>query len=298
MRPHMMRVWVLAGLVLACSAAAWAAPKGDDGLSKPLGGGDEAAAREAMAAASSKLADAKPGAVRGWVQALSKAKRWDAAAELAGRALLAQPGDAALVGDLAGVRAKALLERAKAAGNEGGSEGGEGGEESWQAALGAAGAWYRVADATKVADAVAAVGEALEGAHGEAGRATARRWRLEQLMVQGGPSPSAGEGKRDGEGGAILYTLPRDPLAERFVAAAAGLTGERYQDHQARAHLLLLAGDAAGAGFAARQAYEVAPDDRLAEATGLVARAMRARDGSMAGANIWLERLRAEAEEH
>lgn len=277
MRYHTTRRWGwltwMAVLLLASSA--WAKPGDGSELKGAMGGADDAAAEAAVEEAVIRMAEKKVKPVRDWFTALFKAKRYELAAELAGQGLIATLGGASGPGgeeqrdELVSRRAKALAKLPV--------------ETHGEAALGAAAAYYRLASPNRVGDAVEAVSEALAAVRGDEGERLARRWRLEQLAP------------REKGGRPVLHDLPQDPLSEAYATAAAQRQGGSYADLAARTNLLLLAGDGTAAAEAAERAYEVAPPERLKEATEAVARTMRARDGSVAGANAWLAELRAEA---
>lgn len=292
-----MVVGGVGGLGGVGSGEVWGAPKGDSevaGLAKRLGGADEGEARAAMEEALG-LVQGKDGAkvAKAVFGALEKKKRWEMVVELAEAGVVAHPANGELVSNLAARRAGALIAIAEEADAGGGdmaaaaveAESGEGKTGAWDAALGAAGASYRVASPDATAGAVEAVGRALVGAMGggEEGEARARRWRLEQI---------AGPPGEDGRG-SVLSGLPVDPRASGWRAAAEEHGGEAYVERLAKVNLLLLAGDAEGAGRVVKGAYEVSPDERLAEATEAVAKTMRAVDGSVVRANLWLAALGA-----
>ena len=297
-RAVVVAVWVVAVSGWCGGARAQSAEHREriKALTTQMGSGDESEAGAAVSEATAELWEGISDEAAGkWVKALEGKGRWGLVVELTQRGMLAVPGDAELVSELALRRAGAMLKLEEAEGREDAkpqaAEGAEG-------ALGAAATAYRVATADDVGRAVEAVSRALE-ARGEEGRATARRWRLEQLTGTGVVAGGSAKPQAVGAVGAVGLGLPADPRAAAFAAAAKERGGGSYEDLTMRATLLLLAGEVEGqhgAWSAAQRAYEVAPEERLAEATGLVARAMRAREGSVAGANAWLARVRAGVE--
>ena len=303
-RAVVVAVWVVA--VSGWCGGAWAQSAEHreriKALTTQMGSGDESEAGAAVSEATAELWEGISDEAAGkWVKALEGKGRWGLVVELTQRGMLAVPGDAELVSELALRRAGAMLKLEEAEGREDAkpqAAEAEAEAEGAEGALGAAATAYRVATADDVGRAVEAVSRALE-MRGEEGRVLARRWRLEQLTGTGVVAGGSAKPQAVGAVGAVGLGLPVDPRAAAFAAAAKERGGGSYEDLTMRATLLLLAGEVEGqhgAWSAAQRAYEVAPEERLAEATALVARAMRAREGSVAGANAWLARVRAGVE--
>ena len=270
-----MRVFFIFVVMAFCSFASSAQPNkvGGKELVKQLGSKDAAVVEGAVAEVSRRIAEgASKEDVGRWLGAMEKGKRWETIERVAMDGMLTRPAASATVSELARYRARALMRQAE------GLSGPEERATAVEVALGSAATAYRVASGDRTAEAIELVGQGLtmRGAEGER---LAKRWRLEQLS-------GAAEGETP-----VLHTLPADPTAGAFAGGVRMVVGESYLDRIARVNLLLLAGDVAAAGEAARGAYEVAPEDRLSEATAALGRIMRARDGSVAGENRWLAGL-------
>lgn len=119
--------WLTWAAVLVLASSAWAKAGDGSELKGAMGGGDEAAARAAVEEAAGRMAETKLKPVRDWFAALFKAKRYELAAELAGRGLLVAPGGAFRPGEeqrldeLASRRAEALAKLPVATHGEAGS---------------------------------------------------------------------------------------------------------------------------------------------------------------------------------
>lgn len=211
-----------------------------------------------------------------WVGALVQARQLGPAAELCLQGILEKPWDLHLVESLQQRRVEVLLAMGRT-------------NEALQAAKGL----YNVCQMKNTASAINVLGDALLAAWPD-DKKKVDRLRAEQIA---GADFGEDSGSRDpvattepSTQPAVLASITIDD--KPYAAAIAKREGRNaYVSLFAKGNLLLLAGDPTRALQAFREAYPLSNNSQLAEATESIARAMRARDGSVGRANAWLTSL-------
>ena len=229
-----------------------------------------------------------------WAEAMLKAKRCEKLPELALTAILTRPNPG--IEQFQKRRVQALLQLGRP-----------------QDALREARSLYNIAPMHSTADAIELVSQCLTAAHPEDPE-IAQRFRMQQLAgatIAAGPAvgaatpstqpaiaPSPGQtlspadilrGQAPAEQ-TILNALVVDP--KPYEAAHLAVQGDGWDQWRSRTLLLLLANRTAEAQQAAEQAYAIAPEAALREASELIARTLKARDGCIGRANAWVLSIR------
>ncbi len=232
-----------------------------------------------------------------WAVVMDKNKRYAEIEEFAVRALFVDASRAIMVESVQRARVKALL-----------------GADKPQEALAQAKALYNVATMKGTADAVKLVAQCLAVAH-SGNWAVTDRFKQEQiegakvgdernLKLEIGNLGEAREGKTDG--GSIPASTDSATVVTPASSVLAGikvdgtvydaklrtLVAEDYKTLAARGNLLLLADRSAEAKDDFERAYALSEDKDLVEATGNLARCMKAQDRTVGRANAWVLSLR------
>jgi tetratricopeptide (TPR) repeat protein len=154
------------------------------------------------------------------------------------------------------------------------------------AAVSTAKAYYNVAALEDTADAVDQLALCLAAAHPQDSD-IAERLKEQQVAWLAAPPSTQPD---PGLGQPMLPPITLD--SKPFDAAIAAITASAYPQLAAKGNLLLLAGKADDARKVFEQAIAVAPPNKLGEAYGSVARAIRAQSGCIAPANAYIASLR------
>jgi tetratricopeptide (TPR) repeat protein len=218
-----------------------------------------------------KLLETEPnkavGELRGrWLKAMMAGGRYDDAAELALKGILIQPQSTQGVPALQEFRVRALL----AAGKK-------------QEALSNAKSLFNVAPMDRTADAMLLVAECVRAADPE----LADRFREEEIA--GAATQPVGAGPTT-KVSVVLAGIKVD--ARPYEEAIGRQTQEEYYSFVGLGNLLLLADKPREARAAFERAYAVAAERDLPAATGNIAKAMKAEDGTIGRANGWILSLR------
>lgn len=208
------------------------------------------------------------GLLDGWLATLRQQGRHREAAELSLEALLLLPADNRLVQLMVHHRVQALLADGKK-----------------DEALAAAKGLYNVATMDFTAEALRHLGDCLAAARPQ----DVRRFRLQQAAG----AMADPEARKADHGPSVLQSIKVDPAP--YEAAIKAHPGNDYQGLMARGNLLLLADRPAEAWSLFEEAYRVqpdAPETVLPEATGNLAKCMKAVDGGIGRANAWVMSIR------
>jgi tetratricopeptide (TPR) repeat protein len=203
-----------------------------------------------------------------FVGPLEKEGRWKELNELAAAAVLPAPHSTSRTTSNQMVRVRCLLELKRPA-----------------EALAAAKSAYNLCTMSQTSEVLALFNQALAAAHPRDKDLLAR---FTQEQVDGAnllPNPTAPPLKST-----VLLTVKAD--GKEYVQAIEQATKEDYPGLMARGNLLLLADRVAEAKDALEQAYRVAPQAQINEASENLARVMKAQDGTIGRANTWVLSIR------
>jgi hypothetical protein len=209
------------------------------------------------------------GMLRGiWLKSLEDAKLYDNVSELCLRYMLAAPDDVVAVEDVLNTRARVLLLSGKKA-----------------EALVVAKQCFNYSSMKNTGNAILLVSQCLNAAYPE-DRDILKKFRLEQ--VEGAKSTATVP--PDKVAAAVLGKIAID--AHVIDVALRRWTLENYKNLAMRGNLLLLADRNQDAFDTFERAYTVADIKDLNAASENIARAMKARDGSIGPANAWIASIR------
>ncbi len=267
-----------------------AQPSPAEVIKTQLGSGDTAAVEQGLAGVRAAFAK-DAGRARGdflgqWAPILMRTERYAEVEQFAWQALLVSANDTGVVEQLEKLRVQALLAADKTA-----------------EAQAEARALYNVASMKGTAEAIRLVAQTLKS-----DPTRQRKFKDEQLAGEvvvtdtaraadaaGAAVLSAGELMKAGAAGGGSPVLAGIPLGGTAYAArikALEALEETFGNLTALGNLYLLAGDPDKARDAFERAYAISADKELPAATESLARAMKAKDGTVGRANAWILSLR------
>jgi hypothetical protein len=214
-----------------------------------------------------------------WGQQLLEAKRYGEVDELAEAMMLASPADSWVLEPMLQLRIRAALNSGRP-----------------QQAAKYAKQLYNVCQMTNTTTAMALLAECLNTPP-SAANARLNQFRDEQLAGATtqpyAKEPAAIYVAKAATASATLTGIAVD--GEKYLEKARTFTSEDYTSLVARVNLFLLADRPADALVYAERGYSMAPEGSLQPASDMMARCMKAADGTIGRANAWLISIRPRA---